>query len=62
MERVTLLIRNEWLHVIGHRIPLITEFAKMMVNAVFPHRYRERDHPYKRASTKKEVSTLAQTK
>ena len=35
MERVTLLIRNEWLHVIGHRIPLITEFAKMRG---LPHR------------------------
>ncbi|RWT33577.1 hypothetical protein DN613_20685 [Aeromonas caviae] len=29
MERVTPLIHNEWHHVIVHRIPLITEFAKM---------------------------------
>ena len=35
MERVTLLIRNEWHHVIEHRIPLITEFAKMRG---LPHR------------------------
>jgi Fic family protein len=29
MERVTLLIHNEWHPVIEHRIPLITEFAKI---------------------------------